>query len=162
MPEQVDDERKFAYFRRLRKEYHHTIPRATPEHYARPSSYQSWLEERMREQTRRIEELQGQVSTREDVIASRHEMLADLNRKLTDAQEREKRLRSFFHEGMSAAFNGCGWDGPEIQDRAEELGLAYWDKYDPEKHASLGSFEGEEGDNILIIEPEFRARKGDE
>lgn len=64
--------------------------------------------------------------------------------------EHEK-LKAFFRDVMVNAFDGFDTDGGEAQELAESLGLAHWEKYDHEKHHALGSFEGDSGDDILIL-----------
>lgn len=79
----------------------------------------------------------------------------ELSTQLATSQERERKLREFFLAGMEAAFYCSDWCPTDIQEKAVELGLARWEKYDPEKHESVGFFDGDSGDSICIINEPF-------
>ena len=47
------------------------------------------------------------------------------------------KLVDFLSEGLEAAWDGCDWEGSDIQDKAEELGLIKSEPYDPKKHGEI-------------------------
>jgi hypothetical protein len=68
------------------------------------------------------------------------------------------RLAKFFRAGMATTWEACDWDGADIQDTAESLGLVVKAAYDPATHGDHGLDEGlEPGDEWFVIAPEVRA-----
>lgn len=60
------------------------------------------------------------------------------------------KLEQFFREVMGVTFQGCDWDGDELQDKAEALGLAHYEPYDPAKHDSHGC-DIDLGEPVLVL-----------
>jgi hypothetical protein len=89
-------------------------------------------------------------------IESYQQRISELEGQLEAKRVKVANLSAFFREGIEISFDGGDWCGSDIQDKAEELGLIREEKYDPEKHSALGSFEGDSGDSIYIINDEER------
>jgi hypothetical protein len=57
-----------------------------------------------------------------------------LRRLLRDTIEQRDTLAKFVERGIEQAFDGMAWDGADIQETAEGLGLLIRETYDPERH----------------------------
>jgi hypothetical protein len=89
-----------------------------------------------------------EISSKMEAAKRRIDLLAQ---QLEAERAKVANLSALFREGIGISFDGGDWCGSDIQDKAEELGLIREEKYDPEKHSALGSFDGDSGDSIYII-----------
>lgn len=110
---------------------------------------------------KRIAELEAgmglQIALREQAANAALQWKAErdqLAASLETARKLGAKLVDFLSEGLEAAWEGADWEGYEIQEKAEELGLIKCEPYDPEKHNQYGSFEGEIGDDFYTIRDE--------
>ncbi len=67
----------------------------------------------------------------------------------------EKRLALFLQSALDCSWHGGEFDGADIQDRAEALGLIRAAKYDPAEHGP--SEDAEPGDQWFVLADDLKA-----
>lgn len=86
------------------------------------------------------------------IINEQRDRIAELERELDEL----KPLIQFVDGCIECCFDGCSYDGADMQDNLVETGVLVVETYCRDKHGIIDTDEDiEEGDNIYLIAPWF-------